>query len=64
MRVLFDSSLLQMGLIFRLKSIPEPKLEKLMFSIKSLLASVQVSILTHHLESPLRISRLFTGIKS
>lgn len=50
MRVLFDSSLLQMGLIFRLKSIPESKFEKLMFSIKSLLASIQVSILIHHLE--------------
>lgn len=63
MHVLLDSSLLQMGLIFRVKSILEPKLETFMFSIKSLLASIQVSIPTHHLKkSPLGISQRLTDI--
>lgn len=43
-------SLLQMGLIFRVRSILEPRLKTFMFSIKSLLASIQASIPTHHLK--------------
>lgn len=45
---LLTPPLLQMSLIFRIRSILEPKLQVFMFSIKSLLA--QASIPPHHLE--------------